>query len=121
MTAEFVRFVIVGGIGFLVDGGGTWLLTDLGLSPFLARVPALVVAMIVTWLLNRSVTFRVARPRSRSEMARYMKVAISSALINFLLYSAMVAIGIHPLIAIVIATCVLLLGSFFAYRHLVFR
>jgi putative flippase GtrA len=50
-----------------------------------------------------------------------MKVALSSALLNFLLYSALVLLGFHPIVALTISTLVLLLYSFFAYRHLVFR
>lgn len=121
MTSKFVRFLFVGGIGFIVDAGGTLLLTQLGVSPILARVPSLLAAILVTWLFNRRLTFRVERPRSRAELMRYLTVAASSAGLNFLLYSAMVVVGIYPVVAVAVATVVLLLYSFFAYQHVVFR
>jgi putative flippase GtrA len=121
MNTAFLRFVVVGGIGFVVDGGGTWLLAHLGVPPVLARIPPLLAAIIVTWLLNRTLTFRVDKPKSRAELTRYTTVALSSALMNFFLYSGFVLAGVHPLIAVAMATVLLLLYSFFAYRRLVFR
>lgn len=37
----FRRFLLVGGVGFLIDAGLTRLLIALGLAPWLARVPAI--------------------------------------------------------------------------------
>lgn len=121
MTREFIRFAIVGVVGFAVDGGGTWLLTRADLSPFVARVPALVTAMVVTWALNRTLTFRTVEPKSWPELVRYIAVALTSALLNFLLYSGLVLLGIEPLIAVTAATLTLMIFSFFGYRRLVFR
>ena len=121
MKGEFVRFLFVGGLGFLVDACGTWLLVRAGLSPFAARVPAIATAIVVTWLLNRTLTFRVDAPRSSRELARYATIALSTALMNFILYSVLVLLGVHPVVAIACATIVLMLYSFFAYRHVAFR
>ncbi len=121
MSTSFLRFGLVGGIGFVVDGGGTWLLAHLGVPPLLARVPPLLAAIVVTWLLNRTLTFKVDKPKSRAELMRYATVALSSALMNFLLYSAFVFAGMPPLLAVAAATILLLLYSFFAYRRMVFR
>ena len=120
MTSVFVRFVVVGVIGFVVDGGGTWLLVHLGVAPMAARVPPLAIAILVTWLLNRTVTFQVERPKERAELVRYATVALSSALLNFLLYSALVLAGVQPLVAVALATLLLLFYSFHVYRRVVF-
>jgi putative flippase GtrA len=121
VNTQIVRFAVVGVVGFIVDGGGTFLLVRAGFSPFVARVPALAAAILTTWVLNRTLTFRAKHPRSVSELARYVSVALSSALLNYLLYGVLVASGIAPLIAVAVATVVLMLGSFFAYRRVVFR
>jgi putative flippase GtrA len=121
MSGEFIRFVVVGTIGFTVDGGITWLLVRAGVPPLVARIPALASAILVTWLLNRSLTFRVAAPKSRAELMRYVTVALSSAFLNFVVYGALVAIGVEPLLAVALATMLLLAYSFFAYRRVVFR
>ena len=121
VNGEFTRFLVVGGIGFVVDGGGTGLLVLAGLPPLVARIPALVSAIVVTWLLNRSLTFRVDRPRSAGELMRYATVAASSALMNFLLYTVFVVVGAPPIVAVATATLALLLLNFVAYRRMVFR
>ena len=121
MTAQFSRFVVVGSIGFVVDSSITLLLTRLSVSPFMARVPALITAMLVTWLLNRRLTFRVNRPKSGDELARYVAVAGGSALANFVVYSGLVLAGLHPLVAITLSTGALMLFSYFAYREFAFR
>ena len=121
VSTEFLRFVFVGIVGFVVDGGGTWLLVRAGLPPVAARVGPLLSAIVVTWLLNRSLTFRVEEARSRAELMRYATVALSSAFLNFVLYSGLVLVGVHPLVAVAAATLALLLYSFFAYRRMVFR
>ena len=121
MNREFLRFVVVGAVGFAVDGGGTWLLVRGGLPPVAARIGPLLAAIVVTWLLNRSLTFHVERPKSRVELARYAAVALSSAGFNFVLYSGLVLLGVHPLVAVAMATLLLLFYSFFAYRRMVFR
>ncbi len=121
MTREFLRFVVVGAVGFAVDGGGTWLLVLGGLPPVAARIAPLSGAIVVTWLLNRSLTFNVERPKSRDELMRYAAVALSSAFFNFVLYSVLVLVGVQPLVAVAVATLLLLSYSFFAYRRMVFR
>jgi putative flippase GtrA len=117
----FAHFLIVGVIGFVVDAGLVFLLTSAGLSPLIARVPALAAAILTTWLLNRSITFRVAAPRSRQELVRYTTVALSSAALNFAFYAGLVAIGMWPVAAVAVSTICLLFYSFIAYRHYAFR
>jgi putative flippase GtrA len=59
MSGAFLRFCIVGAVGFAVDAGCTLLLTQLtSLTPLPSRMLAFVVAATVTWGLNRRFTFR---------------------------------------------------------------
>ncbi len=51
------RFAVVGGLGFVVDAGLTVTLIQVGLDPFSARLIAIALAMLVTWRLNRALTF----------------------------------------------------------------
>lgn len=97
------------------------MLVRFGIDPVPARVPALLSAIVVTWLLNRTLTFKVEAPKSRAELMRYATVALSSALLNFALYSGLVVLGVLPLVAVALATVILVLYSFFAYRRMVFR
>lgn len=121
MIHKFVRFVVVGVAGFGVDAGLTVGLSKLGLSPILARIPALICAIFSTWYLNRIFTFNVEALPNRAELSRYFLVAITSAMLNFLLYSALVHQSIAPFFAVAIATLSLMILSFFAYKTFAFR
>lgn len=120
MSARFFRFLLVGGIGFVIDSGLTLGLIALGLSPLRARPPAILVAMAFTWLANRHVTFAVGNKKSVSEAVRYSAVALLAALINYLIYSALIALALPPLPAIIIATTVVAIFSYFGYKNFAF-
>jgi putative flippase GtrA len=120
MTRSFSRFLIVGAAGFIVDSGMTLAISYVGVSPILARAPAIAMAILTTWLMNRRFTFDVKTEKSVSEAARYVTVALSSAFLNFLLYCLLVKAGIWPAAAIAVATGVLAVVSFYAYRCIAF-
>jgi len=121
MSRSLVWFVLVGAIGFAVDAGLTMAIAYAGVSYIAARIPAIALAMLTTWLLNRRFTFRVRQQKSFSEAMRYALVALVSALLNFLLYSWLVKMGIWAPLAVAIATGTLMGFSFFGYRMLAFR
>jgi len=120
MSARFFRFLLVGGIGFLIDSGLTLGLIALGLSPLLARPPAILVAMAFTWLANRHVTFAVGNKKSVSEIARYSVVALLAAMANYLIYLTLIALALPPLPSIVIATIIVAIFSYFGYKVFAF-
>ncbi len=61
---QFLRFVVVGGVGFIVDGGLLLILLAYGVDTYLARVFSFPMAVISTWWLNRIWTFSSARQAS---------------------------------------------------------
>lgn len=116
----FIRFLLVGGAGFCIDAGLTFLLIQLNLAPWLARIPAIFSAMLFTWLANRCFTYQVEHSRSIREGGRYMLVALSMALINYLIYLVLVSYGLWPMLAVTLATACQTILSFHAYRYFVF-
>jgi len=117
---SFLRFLLVGGLGFVVDAGLTLALIHIGWSAETARIPAIAAAMLLTWLANRLFTFRVAHKGSMGELARYVAVALAAACFNYAIYRLLLGQGLGPLPAIVVATAAQAVLSFLAYRHLVF-
>jgi putative flippase GtrA len=117
-------FVVAGGSGFLVDAVLTHLLiTVIGLSPFAARVPAIMAAMAWTWFINRNRTFGRSRHSLAAEGFRYWAVGVTSALLNYAVYSLLLyrAPFLQPVVAIVFASLAAMLYSFFGYSRFVFR
>jgi putative flippase GtrA len=117
-------FGVAGGTGFLVDAGLlTLLLQATTLGPLAARAIAISVAMLVTWLLNRTFTFGYSRHSLAIEAFRYGSVCLTSALVNYALYAALLITipVLRPLAALVLASAAAMAFSFFGYSRLVFR
>ena len=93
ILAQVLRFGVVGGVGFIVDGGLLWLLIVLDFNPFAARALSFPIAVVATWLLNRNWTFRATRDASKQgQFRRYFGVQVVGSLTNYLVYSAIIAI-----------------------------
>jgi len=118
-----VRYVGVGGAGFVVDTGLTLLLIHRGIDPYTSRVFAIIFAMIATWRLNRALTFGASRTSQASEGARYFVVAILAAIFSYAIYATLLLsfAGFPPALAIVIAVGTTTLASFFGYSRFAFR
>ena len=116
----FVRFLLVGGSGFVIDVGLTYLLIRLGLAPWLARPPAIVCAAVFTWLANRQFTYQVTSQKSAHEATRYALVATLMATLNYAIYLVLIGISLVPVMAVTFATAIQTVLSFYAYRRFVF-
>lgn len=55
------------------------------------------------------------------ELGRYVAIALSSAGLNFVLYSALVLMGMWPVAAVALSTVCLMFYSFATYRRFAFR
>lgn len=125
--AEAVRFLIVGTIGFVIDTAVTYAVIHLaGIGPYLARLPAFLVAVTCVWAMNRSFTFRMGRDGANvGEWTRFVGVYVGGALINFAVYSVVVWSGprhvLLPVIGIAIGQAVAIFWNYFGARRLVFR
>lgn len=121
---QFGWFVIAGSLGFLADAGMLTLLLHLTpLGPFSARVLAILFALGVTWIFNRSLTFGKSRFPALLEGARYGGVGLLSAVLNYAIYAgALLAVpSLHPLLAVVIASAGAMAFSWVGYSRFVFQ
>jgi putative flippase GtrA len=106
VTTQIPVFAAIGFLGYFVDSGITYLCAKyLGLSPVLARPPGFIVATIVNYLLNRSITFRHARAPLAGSFVRYWLVASLGLTVNYAVYSACVALA--PLAGIAVTPAIL--------------
>lgn len=92
----------------------------LGAGPYPGRALSIGVAAGVTWRLNRRYTFAPGNLSERHEGIRYfIGVALGSSL-NYALYAGLIAAGIHPVAALVVASGVVMGFSYLFYRFVVF-
>jgi putative flippase GtrA len=117
-------FLVAGSLGFVADAGMlALLLSATPLGPFAARVLAILFALGVTWIFNRSLTFGRSRYPLALEGARYGGVGLLSALINYGVYATVLMLvpAIHPLVAVAIASIGAMSFSWTGYSRFVFR
>lgn len=84
-SRELRSFAVIGGLGFAVDAALLTALTQLaGWAPLQARIPSFLLAVMVTWLLNRRHTFAGRGLQRRSlEAFFYLSIQVCGALLNF--------------------------------------
>jgi putative flippase GtrA len=94
IAEQVPAFAAIGVIGYLVDATMTYVCAKyLGLSPEFARPPGFILATIVNFALNRSITFRHARSPLTGSFVRYSLVASAGLAVNYAVYSACVLLA----------------------------
>jgi putative flippase GtrA len=106
IAAQIPAFAAIGFFGYLVDAGITYVCAKyLGMSPELARPPGFIIATLVNFILNRSITFRHSRAPLVRAFLRYCGVASVGLAVNYAVYSACVALA--PRIGIAVTPAIL--------------
>lgn len=77
------KFLMVGMVGLVCDLGLFTLLEHLGVSLLLARAVSIPVATVVTWTLNRRITFVATGRKPHDEALRYFLVTAVAQSVNY--------------------------------------
>ncbi len=123
---QLPRFVLAGAVGFVVDAGVLYAALAAGLGYYSGRTVSFLVAVVITWLINRNWTFeaRPTRP-TLAEFGRYFAAMSLGGAVNYATYA--IVVGLLPIaawlpLAAVAAGSIAGLGVNFATaRHWVFR
>lgn len=120
-------FAMIGGIGFIVDGGILTILDGVfGVELFPARLVSFSAAVTTTWLLNRHRTFADRKElRAVREWGRYVAVNGIGFLLNmgiffWLVYRWQIFADL-PIVPLAIASSIALIFNFLASKYVVFR
>jgi putative flippase GtrA len=106
IAEQVPAFAAVGLLGYFVDAGITFAAAKYGgLSPELARPPGFMIATIVNFALNRSITFRHSRAPLVRAFLRYCGVASVGLAVNYAVYSACVLLA--PRVGIAVTPAIL--------------
>jgi putative flippase GtrA len=118
-----MRFVLAGGIGFVVDAAVLMLLLRATpLDPFSARLLSIAAALSATWMLNRHITFGPSSRALTVEGARYGGVGLATSVFNYCIYSGLLFAfpAMPPLTALILASGAAMVFSYLGYSRLVF-
>jgi len=113
---------MVGGFGLITDIGFFTLLFASGMHALIARAFSLALATIVTWRLNRHLTFSDSGRHQAEEAARYALVAAVAQGIGYLIFAvlALTVFSKIPQIAIIIGAVTVTLISYNGQRLIAF-
>lgn len=123
---QLVRFAVVGGAGFIVDASVlTSLVKFTVMDLYSSRAISFILAVSVTWYLNRVWTFKTAKnKRQGAEYARHILVQVIGALINLSVYvyciESVEQMARYPVFPLAIGALIALVFNYFFSRKLVF-
>ncbi len=127
IVIQFIKFGIVGVVGFAVDTFFLYVgIDELGLGRVAAGFFAFPFAVTVTWIGNRLFTFRDAphEPMAK-QWAKFAAVCVVGIVFNRGAYTLLVStipfVYAYPVIGLLAGTAAGMFFNFFASRRLVFR
>jgi len=130
---QFIIFALNGIVGLIVDLIVLFY-TSIYLNLYISRFISFLSAVIVTWILNRNVTFKQESNLNIEKFARYKKLlnefkryflaVLIGGVFNLLTYYYYIYINLEPLdkyIATVLGSLAGLISNFIFLKFLVFR
>ncbi len=129
IDCRILAFAVVGAVGFAVDASVlTFLTIKLRMDVLPARSISFTCATLVTWVLNRVFTFsrQAAREpiKRRKEYFSYIAVQIVGAILNFIVFLAVIkwrpSMQLIPVIPLAIGAVAGLVFNFLMSRRFVF-
>lgn len=123
---EFLRFGVVGTIGFVVDTAVLYAGLALGLGLYGGRAVSYLVAATTTWALNRLWTFRGRGDGPvHQQWALFLLVNLVGFAMNYGTYAALIAfvplVAAHPVLGVAAGAIAGMFGNFVLTRQLVFH
>jgi putative flippase GtrA len=126
---QFLRFGVVGTVGFVVDTAVLYAGLALGLGLYGGRAVSYLAAATTTWALNRAWTFRgqgqgQGRAPAMRQWALFVAINLVGFAFNYGTYAALVAgvafVAQYPVIGVAAGSLAGMLGNFLLSRRFVF-
>ena len=124
LSAEFIKFCIVGTVGFLTEALIIHLVKviypDFLLYVRFISFPA---ALAVTWLLNRVFVFESSNSKIK-EVSKYALVQTFGAILNIVVYTLLLLLSdffvAYPVLALAAGSAVALFSNYYLSKYWVF-
>lgn len=115
---QFVRFIFAGGIGFITDSLG-FTLFQYVINLHIARILSFLIAVVVTFMINRHFTFN----NRLASFSHYFYGQFKGFLLNFLVFGAAIDLlgDAYVVLAFLAGSGAALFFNFFYAKFLVFK
>lgn len=123
-SGEFLRYLFVGGLAFLVDFGSLYLLTEYGnLHYLLSAAFAFLLGLSTNYFLSVRYVFVNRTVKSKAaEFSLFAMIGLVGLALNHgLIWAFTEKIALHYLVSKIIATIVVFLWNFFARKTALFK
>jgi putative flippase GtrA len=133
-TREFLKYCIVGAVGFIIDGGILLWLTNSAnggvnayfSDPYLARLISFPIAVTATWVLHRLWTFADGADAAKGrQYAGYFILQLAASLMNYAVYAGVIGLygASQPILMLgfALGSAIGLTVNYSGARWLVFR
>lgn len=129
LSAQFLRFGLVGVVGFLVDAGLLRLLLNAGFGYYGGRVISFLAAATTTWILNRSFTFRRDAPSAfahpATEWLSYLGLMLIGGAANYGAYALAISssetVRAHPELGVALGSLAGMAINFWTSKRMIFE
>ncbi len=119
---KFWRFAVCGGIGSLIDLGSLHLFVSaFEVSQYIAPIYSTLLSVTFVFLANRFFTFREAEKKYGSQALKFAFVYGVAIIMNIALTNTFIWVGIHYLLAKVLAIGVGVFWNYFMSHGFVFK
>ncbi len=119
--AEALRFLVVGGLSFLIDFGLLVLLHEVvGLDLIVATPVAFLASLVANYLLQRLYAFRATTGIGPSAV-KYLALVAFNTVATSLIVAGSEQLGLGYEIGKVLSTALMTVWNFFLYKHWIFR
>ena len=113
--ARIFRFVVVGGLAFVLDAALVFAMVHLGLDKYLSRALSLFLVVLFTYVLNLQSTFAAEGWPSVQEVTAYIAASLIGLLINYVVFVGASWLKLPLLLAMAAGTLVASTFNFLAY------
>jgi len=126
LRRQLIHFALAGTLGFLVDAAVVQsLVRAFGCDPYLARIPAVLLAILTTFAYNRQVTFADRRSqRIVAELGRYVLSCSAGLVANYGAYATVIGmlpqLRDWPVVGVAVGSVAGMAVNFVAARYFVF-
>jgi len=119
---RLVRFAVVGGLGLLTDLATFTFVAGFGHHPLAARLASLGIATLVTWRLNRLLTFARSNRAQTDEAMRYLAVTAVAQGTSYAVFATLVltALAALPQAALIVGAAAGAIVSYNGHRLFAF-
>ena len=117
-----IRFLGVGAIGLLTDVTVFTAISTRFDAPLVVRLLSLAAASLVTWRLNRALTFEASGRRTHDEAMRYVAVTVVAQGVSYAVFAALVLSVLHwlPQAALITGAAIAAVFSYYGHRLFAF-